>query len=182
MIANSINTKTTFKGYKNLFSNNIDLGNNLNFSFIGMELNNEKSNDLETWLEIQKLINPNKKPSNNIIFHCFSENNNLHFSLGEHKLNLDNTETIPENVMIKIYTFMASLTRNIINSKYSAMNNNTHLTLCEILQNLNKIFKNEQLTHYITADAAFGRINNKEVAQNFNQKIALKMKKYFKTL
>ena len=184
MNVNKINTNTSFKGYENLisYSGSDELRTGFNFSYMGMLLNNENgSNDLKTWHEIQTKLFKNEPKTDYLVLTCANIDDKSLFVLNNQPLSLEDIENKDEeDAILKAYTLLASLTRRIIYTDHHPENNKVYLTLVKIMENLSKVFNDKTHAMYLSTLGANEVVKHYKTAELINKSIAKKMATYFK--
>ncbi|MBQ4077744.1 hypothetical protein IJD15_00990 [bacterium] len=109
----------SFSGYKNIVSNTVT-EDFCRISYMAMELNNDKTNDLDKWIEIQKKLLKIENPSKHLIIttslrppngRSFETRACEAIGPNEFVLNLNIEKQLP--LTLKAYTLLASITRRI---------------------------------------------------------------------
>lgn len=147
----NINSTTNFNGYRNLMTNSAKVSKKEGFTFLSMQLNNLKKNDLEIWQSIQRNLFFNNKPSDVFTVEHLNGFGNEMLLLGDRGIdpNVYPKQSEKEMLLMKAYTWMADLTKRIMNDnaliKDNGQFNVFHKTIANILPlfNGNKILAGE---------------------------------------
>ena len=109
----------SFSGYKNIVSNTVT-EDFCQISYMAMELDNDKTNDLDKWIEIQKKLLKIENPSKHLIIttslrppngRSFETRAFQAIGPDEFVLNLNIEKQLP--LTLKAYTLLASITKRI---------------------------------------------------------------------
>ena len=190
--------KPSFTGYSNIFANNIN-SNGKKLLLLSMKLDNLKENDLDKFQEIKKIIKFPPQPAGEDILSLFyvSDNPQDHFLFmnGKRLLWGEELKYLSENVKpknsgaikelrdvyMKVYTFLARVTRRMFtDNKENMANGEFYRVIEQSIRSMTEIIENPEAVIDITNNAIFRRdINHNEIAGIINSKIDRSMKNFF---
>lgn len=171
------NNSTNFNGYKNILTNRIMTGKNENFSFLSMQLNNIGHKDLDIWKNAQKnLLNINN-PSDTFTIELVKGFGHNTLASGDKCLTpkILNKSPETEKLMLKTYTWMANLTKRIMNDNHlieDTKNKQLEKVIKDTTDNLYPIFGRNYYLAIDFVSSAFQKIYHpQEVALDINKSI-----------
>lgn len=180
MQVNTNINNTNFKGYKNIVSNRISGSGNDFFSFISLQLNNEKCNDLQIWQSLQRELLKNENVTDVITFQCLKKYPLKDFFIGGFHLdtrkmrNLDN-----ENLFLKAFSLISSLTKRLSYESLVPQDRDIYKNLPLIERELSQCLYDPKVAGEIIAYSFLKDIKQEKIAQEMNQIIQKKMESYF---
>lgn len=183
-----------FKGYKNVIYNDVKNKSEFGFKYIAMQLDNYGKKDLDTWYTIQKKFLNRKTPKDTVTFSVFKFNNKNHFILSNYLLNIppEKEGTELERIMLKAFTLIASLTKEIKCNMPVVFDKGLSETLLQAREDLLEIFGNKSdiannpasakdldfVNKLMTSGIEISP-NPKPVAKSINKEIQTEMEQYF---
>ena len=175
MNISKISTNTNFKGYKNIISQTLSEPNN-SFSFMTMELDNLMGvNDLEKWHSIQKSLMYNREPSNYITFQNLKFMGKDFFMVNDLLLNINeqkNLSPTKENVLVKLYLLIESLTKRIANTDYHPEDSKKYLSLVETIKHFTPMLGSQKTAEIYATKLATQKMHHNKTADFIHEKVA----------
>ena len=181
MNINKITANTSFKGYKNIISHSMEAPNN-SFAFMTIELDNLMgSNDLEKWHTIQKKLMYNREPSNYVTFHNLEIMGKDFFQVGDLLLNINEQKSLSparEDILVKLYLLIESLTKRISNTDYHPEDSKKYLSLVETIKHFTPILGSQQKAEIYATQVAKEPVKHYKTAAFIHKKIAKELTKF----
>lgn len=198
MKINSFNP--SFNGYTNIFADDIKYDGNRS-TVLSMQLDNNGEKDLANFKKIKNLVGFSTKEINNDVLSIFYTkiNNQRHMLFLNNKRVLWGEELLDisdisrdscqfdkykelEKIHLKVYTFLAYITRKISNDfEGKNLNNDLYRTLLYTERNLTKIFNGQEPAVEIIRHGLYTEPQEiPAVAKSLNHKIAATMSKFFR--
>lgn len=111
------NSSVNFNGYKNAITNSAKVSKNEGYSFLSMQLDNVGKNDLDLWKNFQQKLFGENKPSDILTIQLFQGFGEQLIHLGNKCIDpqLYSEESEKEMNLMKTYTWLADLTKRIMN-------------------------------------------------------------------
>lgn len=189
MKVQNIQSKQSFKGFKNVVSHSINQPPLYSYGFMGMKLSNEDGyNDLEVWKQIQKGLNPNAEPSEYIVFqntNLVSDNVDM-FIVDDFLLDINNKKANKpltkdlEGLILKSNTLVASLTKRIMNSYDVPEDKDYYKSVVHSFNTIKKIIGHDGANDLVLIQASLKRVKHNITAKLINDGISRNMAKFFK--
>lgn len=181
MQINSVANNTNFKGYRNVMARKIR-GEAGDLSVISMQLDNKGVKDLKIWQNIQKKCNITSDVSNVLTFGLISSpNKKPSIFAGEGNPlspELFKQGSPQENLILKIFTLIASLTKRLENDVDPFMTNKVYNVAEKAIDNLEFLSPNRKIREIFVYDKDFLADHQNE-STKINNAIDEKMMDYF---
>lgn len=208
MKINRININTynkNFKGYTNVYGSNMYITDGSRFNFISMQLNNDKKEDLKEYINIRRMMNVPKEEADiplltfSNFFDSLNEKkpkkeclylNDKYIYSGEElaQRQTNDGKTIPsylykqeEKIHLRLYTFLADLTKRIMQDSYferneliNALRLHNFMSFARFVPNIELPLKLEHVAFENNV------VPYQKVAEGLNEKIASTMKDFFR--
>lgn len=178
-------TSTSFNGYKNVLANRIIRPNGEKITYMSMQLDNLGKKDLANWEMLQERLMGRNCLSDVVTFNLMEQGDDNIIGFSNELLDLDSIEegTEEENLFMKAFTLLASLTNRIKNDynliqdeNYRPMAYETKADLADVL--LNSKQNSAELDRAVYG-AYYAKYSPQEIAEDINGKIHNKMMDYF---
>ena len=171
-----------FNGYKNIVSHQIKEANGDALSYVAMQLDNDKKQDLENWKDIQKNLFKKTDLKETIVFKTLKRYGTVEVFLDDFVLKPEilTKGTKEELLTLKALTLISSLTTRVQSEYFPKEDGGLYLSLVELMKNLTKFFSNQKLAEDLGNLAAFKKVKHHITAKTINTQIQEKMVKYFK--
>jgi len=176
-IQQNYQNNTNFKGFKNIIGDKYST-----ISIMSMQLDNVGTKDLDAWKAIQKMLKKTGKTSDVLTFGVLKMNEKPDVFIENFGLITDNVKpsTQQDNLIIKAYGLIASLTKRIMNSNTFEKNAEfREVVMPQTVDNLEKILGNRALAYATVSNALYSETPRQEVASDINQCVDDVMKDYF---
>ena len=201
MITNINGTKTSFKGFKNIIANKISSSYNDNgIAYVSMQLNDEGTNDLTQYKALKTMLElPQEDIDCDVITftHMKREGkssllimNNQNLLLGEElrfirenpsKFKLTPSEyKKEEKICLRAYTFLASLTKRMMNTNLSSTDSEMGKVIKETHKTFTIILRNPHTAFELINNGLLSLVHFQEIAADLNKTIAKTMHIFLK--
>lgn len=175
-----------FNGYKNVLANKIVRPNGEKIAYMSMRLDNIGKNDLDIWQTLQKNLMNRSFTTDVLTFNIFEQGDNNIIGFSSELLDLDEVaqSSEEESLMMKAFTFLASLTDRIKSDFHLIQDDNYRSMAYETKADLSDVFLGKKQGAVELDRAVWGafyaKTSPQEIAKNINNKIHDKMMVYFR--
>lgn len=178
-------TSPNFNGYKNILANRIIRPNGEKITYMSMQLDNIGKKDLELWQILQKNLMDRNFTTDVVTFNMFEQGDDNVIGFSSTLMDLEEVKpsTEEENIIIKAFTLLASLTDRIKSDFNLKQDENYRPMAYETKADLTEVFLGEKQRSAELDRAVWGafyaQTPPQEIAADINNKIHEKMMAYF---
>lgn len=175
------NSSVNFHGYKNLITNSAKTSRNEGYSFLSMQLDNVGKNDLDLWKNFQQKLFEEKKPSDILTIQLFQAFGDHMIHLGNNCIdpNLYSEEPEKEMSLMKSYTWLANLTKRIMNDNKLINNRDLYKVFQASFANLLPVMGNNiSFANQFVLESQSPENHPQETALDINENIDKIMQNY----
>lgn len=145
MQVNNNSSTISFNGYKNLMTNSVKVVRNEGFSFLSMQLDNIKKNDLEIWKNIQERLFAVKNPSDIFTVELIEGFGLRTLLIGDKNISPCSSfsqQSEKERLLMQAYTWLAELTKRIMNENNPVKDSGAFEVFHKTVANILPLFQN----------------------------------------